>query len=242
MASPAVATKTGGNNDTLQSSHTVNLPASIAAGDTLLVFFGHKDAAGATPGFPGGWTVLGEIEQAGGSLACLCPAWRKADGTEGATITVTTTNTTRQAHSSLRITGAADPTVTAPTTQAGVAATNTNAPNPPNCNPAVSKDYLFIAAFVSSAGRITSADPANYTHSSQTNGSNSGTTTHAGVGVATRQLTAASDDPAAFTTTGGSTEEVASQTIAIHPAGAAAATSLLWTPPPTRYLPLGGGF
>jgi len=230
MASPAVATKTGGNNDTLQSSHTVNLPASIAAGDTLLVFFGHKDAAGATPGFPGGWTVLGEIENAAGSLACLCPAWRKADGTEGASITVTTTNTTRQAHCSLRITGAADPTVTAPTTQAGATLANTNVPNPPNCNPGVSKDYLFVAAFVSSAGRITSTDPTNYTHSSQTNGSNSGTTTAAGVGVATRQLTASSDDPGTFLTTGGSTEETASQTIAIHPA-AAAATSLLWPPP-----------
>lgn len=238
MASPAVATKTGGNNDTLQSTHTLNLPASIAAGDTLLMFFGHKDAAGATPGFPGGWTVLGEIEQAAGSLACLVPAWRLADGTEGATISVTTTNTTRQAHCCLRITGAADPTVTAPTTQAGVAATNTNTPDPPNCNPAVSKDYLFVAAFCSSAGRITSADPTNYTHSSQTNGSNSGTVTHAGVGVATRQLTAASDNPGTFTTTGGTTEETVAQTIAIHPAAAAAAASLIWSAPtnPTVYL------
>jgi len=222
MASPAVGSKTGGNRDTTATTHAISYPATIAAGDTLLVFFGHKDAVSATPGFPGGWTVLGEIENSAGSLACLCPAWRKADGTESGTFNITTTVATRMAYCIYAITGAADPTVTAPTTQAGVATNNTNAPNPPNCNPAVSKDYLFFAAFCSSAGRITSTDPTNYSFSSQTNGSNSGTTTHAGVGVATRQLTASSDDPGTFLTTGGTTEEVAAQTIAVHPADAAA--------------------
>lgn len=234
MASPAVATSTSGNRDTTATSHTVNYPASISAGDTLLCMFAHKDSVANNTSYPAGWTILGEIIFATGSAANLTPAWRKADGTESGSFTVTTVNAVRMAYTIARITGAADPTVTAPTTQTGATLANTTAPNPPNCNPGTSKDFLFIAMMASSHGRVSTAVPTNYTLIAN-GGSNSGTATHVGTASAYRQLTASSDDPAAFTTGGTGVEETCSQTIAIHPA-AAAATSLIWQPAqPTFY-------
>lgn len=223
MASPAVGTTNSGFRDTTATSHTISYPASaISAGDTLLCFFAHKDTAnGAT--YPAGWTKFNEILFATGSGAALAPGWRKADGTEdGTTFSITTVVAARMAYTIMTITGAADPSVTAPTSQAGATLANTVNPNPPNCNPAVSKDFLFLAAMASSHGRVSTAVPTNYTLVAN-GGSNSGTATAIGTASAWRQLTASSDDPAAFTTGGTAVEETCSQTIAVHPAAAVAA-------------------
>lgn len=216
MAFPSVAATNIGSSTSAATSHTVNLPASIASGDLLIVLFAHKDDVNGCS-FPAGWTKFKEAIQGSGSNACLAVAWRKADGTEGSTITVTTVASSRQAHASRRITGAADPTVTAPEALDSTG-TNTANPDPPSLTPTGgAKDYLWIAAFASSHGRITSSLPTNYS-TNVGDGSNSGTATHVGIGSGTRQLNAASEDPGTFTTTAGSVEEVASLTIAIHPA------------------------
>jgi hypothetical protein len=230
MASPVIATQNGGRNDALATSITVNLPASIAAGDTLLALIGHKNAA-STTSFPAGWTIFNEGVNAAGSLASFTWAWRKADGTEGATISVTIASS-RSAHITLRVTGATDPTVTPPEAGTAVATNNTNAPDPPTVTPTGgSKDYLFLACFASSAGRITTTQPTSY-NSTRTEGSNSGTTTNVGIGVADRALTASSENPGTFLTTGGTTEEVVAGTVAVHPTAAAAAASLVIPPMP----------
>lgn len=96
---PTVAAVNGGNDTVDQTSHTVNLPANIVSGNLLLVFFGSHGVPTIT--FPGDWTQL--FQTANSSI--MFGAWYKvANGTEGATITVTTSNVQETAHTSYRIT------------------------------------------------------------------------------------------------------------------------------------------
>jgi len=222
MASPVVQTTNQGFSNTASTSHTVNLPSGIQAGDTLVVLFGHKDSANGAS-FPAGWTEFFEALNTAGSTIGLTGAWRKADGGEGASITVTTVASGRMAYASYRINGAADPTVTPPQAATGTA-NNTANPDPPNLTPTGgAKDYLWLAIFASSHGRITSTLPTNFTDNVG-DGDNSGTAARVGVGSGKRAFNAASLDPGTFTTTAGSVEEVAFATIAIHPSGAASYT------------------
>ena len=69
------------------TSHTVNLPASIASGDYLIGCFATDGNPTIT--WPAGWTLLSEAAD-GGSASRQSVYYRVADGTEGATITIGT--------------------------------------------------------------------------------------------------------------------------------------------------------
>jgi hypothetical protein len=220
MAFPVVATTNSGN-DTSGTSHTVNLPGSIASGDLLIVLFANDGNATIT--WPSGWDQAANalFDTANGTAVRLAGRQRIADGTEGATITVTTSASEWSAHSTLRITGWHGTTVAEAATATGSSTTA----DPPNLDPAgwASEDTLWIAC----SGRDTggaddddnTAHPTNYTaiHNVLA-GTNAG-----GVNLTSsrRDNAVSAENPGTYT--GPTTEEWVAATVAIRPAAAGAA-------------------
>ena len=202
--------------DTAGTSHTLNLPTGIASGDLLMVFFDYAVISN-TITFPGGWTTLttASIENAVGSTEGLATAYRIASGSEGSSITVTTSVSTRANHQSIRIT--AHDSSTAPEAVAGTV--NNATPDPPALTPTGgAQDYLWIAVGARSRASTTadlSAAPTNYSNLTTSANSGTGSAFSTG-GIAKRQLNASSEDPGTFTSTD-TTAESCDATIAVYP-------------------------
>lgn len=217
MAFPVVEATNTSSESSQESSHTVNLPAGIQAGETLIVLFGLEGQGAVT--FPGGWTKFFDKDTDVAGDRKLSCAWRKASGAEGGTITVTTGTTDRSHHQSYRISGATDPTVRAPEATAGVDGSS-DSPDPDSLTPTGgAKDYLWLAIAVTGSDTSFSAAPTNYTDLIGTGIGNIWVTP----GSARRNLNAASEDPGVFTLPG-SLKWVAG-TIAIHPPSVAGIAS-----------------
>ena len=175
-AFPTVAATNTSVNDSDTTSHVVSLPAGIASGDLLIVFIAidTRDVIPAmTFTWPVGWTELYDQEDA--SDIGHTAGYRRADGGEGATITVTSTEADQSAHVSYRITGhhaTSDPE-SANTTGSGTGA------DPPGLNPANwgAEDTLWlIGAGLDRPGTGNSnfsTDPTNYTDAIEGTGANS---------------------------------------------------------------------
>jgi hypothetical protein len=86
MAAPVDAARATTDQPTGSLSQAVNLPGSISSGDILFAVV--RATAGTTISWPAGWTELDETSLDASDDTQSC-AWRIADGTEGATITVT---------------------------------------------------------------------------------------------------------------------------------------------------------
>ncbi len=185
---PSIAAINGGNDVVNQTNHIVNLPAGIVAHDLLLIFFAAD--AGPTITFPEGWTELFQDDNT--AVVTLAIAYRVADGTEGATITVTTSNIQMTAHTTYRITGNWS------TPEVGVAVKVTDAnPDSPNLVPTWgSANTLWLAVYASDANPITTVYPVNYTDGRNDVANDA---EGAGVGSARRELNAANENPGAFT-------------------------------------------
>ncbi|MGH7535138.1 MAG: hypothetical protein ACREMG_06090, partial [Gemmatimonadales bacterium] len=218
---PAVATTNTSTTTTAGTSHTLNLPTGISSGDTLIAMLSGFIGSGSTAvdiSWPSGWTEFFEQDATSGTLhLAVAGAWRKADGTEGASITVTTNVSVLAAHNSYRITGAADPTVQPPEAAAIGYTTGTTSIDPPSLTPTGgAKDYLWLAVAGWRRSGVTSPnDPTNYTTAIDASSGGAGSGTH--LRSLRRQLNAASEDPGAFTLSGTS-ERRAGVTIAVHPA------------------------
>ncbi len=185
-AFPTVAATTGGTQTTPTTTHTVNLPAGVTNGDLLVVIFGTDIAPVVT--WPSGWTVIVSTNHAGFLQTEV--ASRFADGTEGATITVTTDAAVPSAHNSYRITG--HDAATAP--QGAIVDGVDDLPDPPALTPAWgSADTLWLAVTNKGDAALTGY-PANYT-----NGTDFSITGGHGVASARRARTAASENPGPFT-------------------------------------------
>jgi len=206
---PTVAAVNGGYDGT-GTSHTVNLPSGIASGDLLLVFFNSESNPTIT--FPDGWYNL---FQASYSTNVTFGAWyRIADGTEGSTITVTTSTSQSTDHTSYRITSYSG-TPTVGTAVTGIGTT----PNPPSLTPSWgAKDILWFAAVGYWGSFNISAYPTNYT-----NGRKDGL--NLCLGTARRELNAASEDPGTFTLTGSALW--VANTVAIAPASVPPTTTFV---------------
>jgi hypothetical protein len=110
MAFPSVAGTNTTNGTTASASPVINLPANIVAGETLLVLVRVAGLGGI--GFPAGWNELfDDASDASDDQTAL--AWRKADGNEGSSITLSSANA-KFAAIAWRIAGAVDPTTQAP--------------------------------------------------------------------------------------------------------------------------------
>ena len=208
---PKVVARNTSAQDTAATSHTVDLPAGIVAGDLLIVVF----AVRGNPGVTWGGTGFTEFfEVANGANHALALAYRQADGTEGATITVTTGASQKSAHTAYRITGHVNPATHAPEASAG-ATGNSAAPDPDSLSPTGgAKDYLWLAVLGwNQFGTTLTGYPTNYLNgiTKTTSSGNS-----ANVGSAERELNAASENPGAFTLS--ASEQWIAATVAVHPA------------------------
>jgi hypothetical protein len=206
------------------TSHTVSLPASIQTGELLIVLVGgYADTTGSAVdiSWPVGWNEFFEEDATvDPNHLAVAGAWREADGSEGASISVTTNRAVLAAHNSYRISGAADPAAQPPEA-ASIDFTDSGGTtiDPPSLSPTGgAKDYLWlaVASWRRTGRNLTSTpQPTNYTdtlNEQSTGGS-------AGMRLASsrRQLNAASEDPGVFTLDSNSERRIGA-TIAVHPA------------------------
>lgn len=192
------------------TSHTVALPANIQAGETLLVFFCIDGQEWIS--FPEGWTVL---YQEGYTIHIrFAVAWRKADGEEGASITVISGGVQQSAHISYRISGATDPTVTPPEASEKASGVSAN-PDPAGLTPVGgSKKYLWIAAAGSDDGLdLYTAYPTNYTNGETYQSAEDFQGVN--IAVARRELETDSEDPGSFIIE--DSEQWVACTVAVYP-------------------------
>ena len=216
MAFPSVAGRQTSAVTSNTTSHTVTLPGSISAGNLLIAVFSYG-ITGNTVTFPAGWNAIanGAAEQTNGSDEGIATAWRKADGSEGANITVTTGVNARSASVVLRITGHIDPATQVPEA-ANTVGLNGSA-DPPSLTPTGgAKDYLWIACGANSHLDSYTGAPTDYSNLTATEADTGTAGNSSQVGTAERQLNAASEDPGAFTGANAAAEWAA-VTIAVHP-------------------------
>lgn len=207
---PTVEATNNSSEDSNTFSHTVSLPTNIQAGETLLVFFAADGDNVAT--FPEGWTNLFGVDSS--VYLHLTVAWRKADGGEGASITVTTSDAEQSAHISYRISGAIDPTVTPPEASAGVSDSNYY-PDPDSLTPGGGSDkYLWLALACKDLGTSSiSVYPTNYTDGEYRVSAGS---FGCMVTVARRENETDSEDPGTFTSN--NVNRWIACTVAVYPA------------------------
>ncbi len=91
MAFPTVATSAITDYSADQTSHVINLPSGITAGDLLLIWFTIDGGTSIGVTTPSGWTLLADVNQAGASTDKGCLFWREATGGEGSTVTISST-------------------------------------------------------------------------------------------------------------------------------------------------------
>lgn len=188
----ATATYAAGSTTT---SHPVTLPANIQAGDLLLMVMRPGGTAGVNVGgYPSGWTLLGTRGSSGNTYVW----YKEALGTEGASVTVTTSASIRATAVTYRIAAGSWQGL------AEIAFAGTNVNNPPALTPSWGKSpNLFIAAMTNrrSDSNVTAA-PTDYDGLITIAPASSDQTTRTRVSSARRELFDDGDDPLAFTTTG----------------------------------------
>ena len=220
--SPTADDITGGaasGGDTAATSHDVDLPATVNAGDLLLVFGRVAVNTGGIAVTGGGWTILDDATDAADDVTYWGYRDTLADGTEdGTTITVTHGNGKMVAYT-MAIGGAADPATTPPQASTVAIGTSTT-PNPTTCTPTGgAKDYMWIwFGGWSGEQTLSKAAPTNYTDQPDlTSGTGGAVTTNVQIKTARRTLNAASEDAGACGTLSIAPAGWTAWTIAIHP-------------------------
>lgn len=201
MSFPAILSLTPTIFGANTTAHQVAMPAVVAAGDLLLVFFTNDGSATVTnPG--GGWASRGTATN---GTAVRASVYAKiAVGNEGGTTVNFVTSATEQAAAQVyRISGwggdARDVQVSPTSTG------SSTAPNAASLDPGWGAgEVLWIAFAGYSSGATVSAYPASFTDGTLTRSATSGTTATAEVATARRETRAANEDPGAFTLTSSS--------------------------------------
>jgi hypothetical protein len=179
------------------TSHNVTLPSGVKSGYLLVMLVGGYGGTYVTITWPTGWTELAQNNTSG---YCSGVAYRFADGTEGASATLTTSasiSTARQVLAIAEYKGIPE----IATSDKGTTAN----PDSPILTPSWGSDAtLWITAFGggNSASRTMSSYPDDYSGGQYTESTPSG---YAEVGSAYRELTAASEDPGQFILSGTAT-------------------------------------
>lgn len=195
-ASPVVAQRYCLNDDSLNTTNTFTLPSPLNSTDLVIIaaaFTSGSTTPDAT--WPAGWTLVRDWNCNSASGQCFESIYRRvADGTEGASISVTTVANRKSAYCVWRITGqAASGTILIETIAAGSGA---NA-NPSGLNPGVTRDYLAIVtgAWNTNLTGINITEPSGYTANIDA-ATSVQTVTCAG---AEKSFTGSSEDPGAWT-------------------------------------------
>ena len=201
-----IGTPTGSSHDSGVTDHTVTLP-TLAAGELALVLFVSHEAAT----FPAGWT---RVASTGANNIAGSWAHHICDGTEGASITVTTVGAVASAHLVYRIQGHGSSSQV-PQSLSSATCVVTATPDPTTCTPTGgAKDYLWIVFIGADSGYVVTAASANYTDLVT---SDSGSTANVSMAVSSfrRELNAVSQNAGACTLE--ASEGTYAITIAVHP-------------------------
>lgn len=168
------------------TSHPINMPSGIVAGDTLLLVFSKN--GGAAPTTPAGWSIV--EAQADSSSAFHLTVFKKT-AAGGDTVTVTTA-AERSAAVCMRV-SPATAVYASKTTQAA-----TNAPDCPSLSPGIGAvPFLWLACYSAFADNMVSVAPSGYTIVGAVNSTvgSSG----ASCSVCEKTSTASSEDPGTAT-------------------------------------------
>jgi len=196
MASfPVIETTNTSVLDTAGTSHTINLPTGISAGDLLLIFFATSNYWGKSSGTltdPSGFTRLGTGGDGGGfDDSGMTVLYKVATGSEGATIGATTSANVASSHTTWRISNyTGTPFISTFDSGSGD-------PNPPALTPAGgAKDFLWIAVGAWKDSPGVTAYPTDYNDNQSTLSSSGGQkASHA---LATLSLNTTTQDPGVF--------------------------------------------
>jgi hypothetical protein len=194
---PIVESVTETVDDTLATTHDINLPTGANIGDLLVMLVGaYESSPTAVVGIPSGWTNLGGTY----SNADDCHSalfYRVVDGTEGATVALTSAANTRVATQVMRITnydGVPESTWTGHYSA-------TNAPNPTEHTTSwTERPTLWLATFAGRYGGTVSSYPADYSDGLATRGASG--TSYGAVASSQRELATTVENPLSFTTVG----------------------------------------
>lgn len=183
---PVVAGRATSSETGNTFSHQVSLPSGIVANDLLLIFWSDRQRTDAIVPVPGGWTELYRDVSAGGARRI---AWYKiATGTEGTSLTITTSggtgNDIRSAHNSYRIAAGTYQGVPVIGTVASGSSSN---PNPPSLTSGFGVTNTLWIAASHSGGAFNVTAPAGYSNPIDENSGNTGTS-NATMASATREL------------------------------------------------------
>jgi len=223
MAFPTITAVSESNATADTATFTISRPAGVAGRLTIVVL---QTDGSPTLTWPSGYTVFKSttLPISGFSLFL---AYKKEDGSEGTTFSVTSSVAEKFAAIVYQISGAEDPTTQPP--EASIAQDQASTANP-DC-PALTptggaKDYLWIAVAANDGEEADddtwgNTSPTNYTPSpprQKTSDIAGAASTNVSLETAERQLNAASENPGTFNNDVAHTYH--SATIAIHPPGA----------------------
>lgn len=189
---PLVRDITTGFDGSSTTSHAVSLPSGIGAGEGLLLLFGCREDGNTVPA---GWTELYDFNA--GTAGQLC-AWREADGTEGASITVTSSASRRNSWQVWRF--SRGNFIAGVTPEVGTPASGTSStPDSPSLTPSWGAQNTFWIAAVTAKAEVpattVSSWPSNYNDNQTTIAQDNVEC----ISAASRTLNASSEDPGSFT-------------------------------------------
>lgn len=202
---PIVQATNSGFTSSSASSYAAPLPASIQAGELLLLFVATNNTVTHTT--PSGWSLGFTQSSSGARLSCF---YKVASGSEGSSVTVSYSGSCHSSINSYRISGYQG------TPEVGTAATGTStSPNPPNLAPSwgSAKTLWFAAIGLQvNLSAVTTTPPSGY-----------GSEVIAGTATLTpraassrRELQASSEDPGTYAIT--QSIPWVANTVAIRPA------------------------
>ena len=214
MAAPTDSARQATNVSTAATTHSVNVGSPVAG--TLLIVYSRFAADPGAVTFTG-YTLLGGPDASDASDDTTIIWWRIADGTEGATDDLTTTNSVKGAHISWEVTGAeGEPplisSVNVGTTTANTAQSTSVAPV------GAPQDTLYIT-MSGGDGEVPAytGAPTNYVNLQAANsGTGGAAASNCFCGGASRQITASSSDDAGAFTHGAHTNGWAAFAVAIR--------------------------
>ncbi|MEX0752820.1 MAG: hypothetical protein WD073_07840 [Xanthobacteraceae bacterium] len=183
-------------------------PAAAAATQHILIVFFAYAASSTTVTWPTGWTQL--FSPTFNTNVGLEARYRVTDGTEGASIELTTSGSVKSAHQCYRI--GAGLSAEGAVVNGG---SGSNNPDPPNLAPSwgsAANLWLSACSYTQDGGVAVTAYPSSYTDGRDDKTS---TGNGCGLGTARRALTAASENPGTFTI--GSSKRWVGATVAVQP-------------------------
>jgi len=212
MAFPQVE---GTSTDTAVASGSSNydLPANIQAGETLIAIVSGRCAA---PNFTWGtgWNELVDVDR--DDQACLSVAWKKAVGEE-TTVSISSSAATAFSFCCYRISGAADPSVSAP--EANSAIGENGSANPPSLTASLGSAEILWIASMCVQGDTTG--PPTWPYADNRISQVNGTTIMAA--MCSDEIEAETEDPDTFS--GHDYDEWVAATICVYPEAAATGTN-----------------